>query len=133
VSDVAASNGKYVTVDPALPESIGSAPADSAGWIDIPISVATNGTAYIFGRVNCPTANDDSFWIRIDGGSWTMLNGLTTSGWQWISFGNASLTTGSHTLTIGHRENGALLDKISISDSLATPTGMGVPAAFTCP
>jgi hypothetical protein len=134
VTDGAASNGKYVTLDPAiLPESLSTPPATSAGWVVIPFTVPVNGNAFIFARVNCPSANDDSFWIRVDGGVWTMLNGLATSGWQWQPFGTYNLTAGAHTLTIGHRENGALLDKIGISDYPFAPQGLSAPAGNLCP
>lgn len=98
------------------------------------LEILTNSGSYsVFARCNDPTANDDSFWIKMDNGSWTMLNGLGTSGWQWASFGTFNLTAGSHTLTIGYREDGAKLDKISISDYPFAPTGMGQAAAILCP
>jgi len=46
------------------------------------------------------------------------------------SFGSFSLTAGSHSLTIAYREDGAQLDKISVSDSSLAPTGTGNQLRF---
>jgi hypothetical protein len=132
LTDAAPSNGKYVTVTPGT-QSLAAAPTGAANLITIPFSVPSSGNAAIFARVNCPTADDDSFWVQVDSGSFTMLNGLGTSGWGWVNFGTPTLTAGAHTLTIGYREDGALLDKILVSDYQFGPTGMGPEAAIVCP
>lgn len=119
-----ASNGKYITVKAGI-ESTGAAPTDSAGLITIPFSVTKDTTYSIFGRMNNPTANDDSYWIKIDNGSFVMCNGLFTSGWAWLSLSKSYLTKGNHKLTIGYREDGANLDKLCISSNSEEPTGMG--------
>ena len=83
-------------------------------------------------RVLCPTANDDSYWVRMDGGSWVMWNNISTTSWAWKQFPNTfSLSSGNHTLTFAYREDGAELDKISMSTSSALPTGQG-SAASNC-
>ncbi len=127
LTDAQASNGQYVTVTPGV-QSLSSAPTTTADWIVIPFSVSNSGNYAVFGRINCPTYDDDSFWVRMDSGSWTMLNGLVTSGWQWITLNNYTLTAGEHILYIGYREDGAKLDKISISDWPFAPAGMGEDA-----
>jgi len=133
VSDANASNGKYVTMTPGL-NSTASAPANSYGdWVIIPFSVTNSENYSIYGRCNNPTANDDSFWIQMDNGGFTMVNGLGTTGWQWVSIGSYYLTNGPHTLSIAYREDGAALDKVSISDYQFAPSGLGHPAQILCP
>jgi hypothetical protein len=61
-----------------------------------------------------------------------MFNGLVTSGWEWVSLGTYTLNKGAHTLSIGYREDGATLDKISISDYPLAPPGTGQPANNIC-
>ncbi len=119
-----ASNGKYITVKTGI-QSTSAAPADSSGLITIPFSVSKDTTYTIFGRMNNPTADDDSYWVKIDNGSFIMCNGLGTSGWAWLSITKPVLTKGNHKLTIGYREDGANLDKICISSSTDEPMGMG--------
>jgi len=124
VSDAAASNGKYITVQAGV-QSLSAAPTDSAGLLTIPFTVTKDSTYYVFGRVSCPTYDDDSFWVRVDDSTFVNCNGLKTSGWAWMNLSSYLLTKGSHTLTIGYREDGACLDKLCITDFLAAPKGMG--------
>jgi hypothetical protein len=85
--------------------------------------------------VNCASADDDSFWVSLDGGNFTNLNGLPTGGWIWTRFATGNLTAGAHTLTIGYREYGARLDKILVSDYPFAPGAgtTGPDAAVLCP
>jgi len=124
VSDAAASNGKYITVQAGV-QSLSAAPTDSAGLLTIPFTVTKDSTYYVFGRVSCPTYDDDSFWVRVDDSTFVNCNGLKTSGWAWMNLSSYLLTKGSHTLTIGYREDGACLDKLCITDFLVAPKGMG--------
>jgi hypothetical protein len=131
VTDAQASNGRYVTVKPGV-QSLSAAPTGAQNLIMIPFSLPTKGNFAVFGRLNCPTADDDSFWIKMDDGPFVMSNGLETSGWQWTTLNKYSLTAGEHTLTMGYREDGAKLDKISISNDAYAPEGMGKDAENTC-
>ncbi len=131
VDDGQASNGKYVTVKPGI-QSLNSAPADSSGRIYLPFSVDSSGNYSIYGRLNNPTFDDDSFWISVNGSEFELYNGLVTSGWEWVQFGNYDLDAGDNLLTIGYREDGATLDKIAISNALFAPTGEGDAALNIC-
>ncbi len=135
--DEAASNEGYVTIQAGL-NSTSSAPAGNTGTITIPFSVSKDTVYYLYARLNCPSAEDDSFWIKIDDGAYTLNNGLGTTGWQWVSLSSMELTTGEHTLTIAYREDGALLDKISLTDYVYGPpdvfgvSGAGGTAVNQC-
>jgi hypothetical protein len=129
--DAAASGGYYVMVRPDI-ESVAAAPANSEDHIVITFTADTDATYYLFGRMNCPTADDDSYWIKMDDGQFAMANGLGTSGWQWERIGRYALTVGEHTLTVAYRENGAKLDKICVSDYGYAPEGTGEDAENTC-
>ena len=125
------SNGKYVTVK-AGTQSLEQAPAGDESNIVIPFAVDTTDKYDLYARVNCPTYDDDSFWIKMDDGEYELNNGLVTSGWGWVNLGEYLLTEGEHNLTIGYREDGALLDKIAISNKLYAPAGMGDEAENLC-
>jgi hypothetical protein len=131
LENTTASNEKYVIVRPDT-ESVLTAPADSAGSIYFPFTIKSAGNYKLFGRVNCPGATDDSFWVKMDNGEFVMSNGLTTVAWQWKQLSNYSLTKGNHTLIIGFRENGAKLDKLCIANYASTPTEMGEEAENIC-
>jgi len=129
VSDATASNGNYVSVKTGL-NSLTTAPTGSSDVVSFPFSVDSAGTYNVFARVNCATADDDSYWIKMDNGAFVSINSLMTTGWQWLTLTTFTLTPGAHTLTIAYREDGAKLDKISISNSSTLPTDMG--GAVTC-
>ncbi len=41
--------------------------------------------------------------------------------WEWVRLPRYDLTAGEHVLTVGYRENGAGLDKVSISNTATPP------------
>ena len=129
--DTGASGGYYVTVRPDR-ESVAAAPANSKDHIVITFTADKDATYSVFGRLNCPTADDDSYWIKMDDEEFAMANGLGTRGWEWVRITRHRLTAGEHKLTIAYRENGAKLDKLCISSYPYAPEGMGEDAENAC-
>jgi (4-O-methyl)-D-glucuronate---lignin esterase len=130
-TDTSASNSQYLVIQPGN-NSTASAPTNTAGHINFPFTVSQAGTYRLFPRVLGPNANDDSFWIRMDGGTWVMWNNWWNPNWVWPPFPNTfNLTAGSHTLTFAYREDGARLDKVNLTTSTTAPTGTG-SAASNC-
>ncbi len=136
-SDAGASDGSFVTVKAGV-ESLGSASENSKDHIVLSFNITESGSYTLWGRARVPSANDDSFWIRMDDGSWTMWNNITGGAtWQWDDVHDAnnantvvsySLTKGSHTLTICYREDGAGLDKLYLTNTGNIPSGLGEEA-----
>ena len=126
-TDSEASNGKFVVVR-AGAQSIDAAPTEERASLSFPFSVKKAGTYTVYARANCPTADDDSFWVKVDDGDFVMVNGLGTRGWDWVKLDNFRLKAGNHTLEVAYREDGAKLDKISISNDRYAPEGLGAPA-----
>jgi len=131
LSSAQASNGYYVTVKSGT-ESLNNAPAGSENQIVLPFTLDARGNFTLYARLNCPTYDDDSFWIQMDDETFSMHNGLVTSGWEWVELNDYTLTEGEHTLTIGYREDGALMDKIVVSNYGTAPEGMGEDAENLC-
>jgi hypothetical protein len=132
VADGTASGGFYVQV--AAGNNSQSA-APSTGHAVFSFSVPAAGTYKVWGRVSVATNGDDSFWVRMDGGSWTNWNEISiATAWHWddVHDTNASnavktyaLAAGVHTLTIAYREDGTKLDKVIITNDLVSvPSGM---------
>ncbi len=124
VTDTTASNGKYVVVRNGL-NSTASAPTGDSSFVVFTFNIDSVANYNIRARVNCPTGDDDSYWIKIDNGTFTTVNNLTTSGWQWVPLASANLAVGAHTFTMAYREDGAKLDKLIISTSNAPIPGIG--------
>lgn len=131
LEDDEASNKLYVTVKQGT-ESLNGPNTDSAAVIYISFDIEEAGNYAVFARLNNPSYDDDSFWIKMNEGEFEMYNGLITTGWQWISIDNFNLNTGAHTLAVTYREDGAKLDKIAISNSPFAPTGLGEDAINLC-
>jgi hypothetical protein len=125
VADSTASSGQYV-VSPTV-ESLNSAPATAAGWVQLPFTAPAAGTYNVWFRKKTPTANDDSFWIRMDNGSWTLWNNMgNSSSWTWVKApATYNISAGNHTFVVGLRENGAQLDKVYLTTGTDTPSGTG--------
>jgi len=122
VADGAASGGHYLKTVKDQPRT---APADSACMLVARFSAPASDTYYVYGRVLCPTWDDDSYWIGMDGPLTTFANGLQTASWDWKELFSGNLSKGSHQLVIGGREDGACLDKLCITANPVPPTGMG--------
>ncbi|MBL3657191.1 extracellular catalytic domain type 1 short-chain-length polyhydroxyalkanoate depolymerase [Fulvivirga sediminis] len=119
------SNNGYVSVAQGN-NSLSSAP-DANGRITYSFNVAESGAYTLWGRVTAPSPDDDSFWVQVDGGSWLNWNGIApgSNSWTWDDVSSYNLSSGNHTLTIGYREDGALLDKLYITNTGQTPNGAG--------
>jgi subtilisin family serine protease len=145
-NDALASGGKAVQA-PAGTDTLG-APA-TGGHGKIPFSVATTGTYKVWGRSTAPKKEQDSWWFRVDTGTWRRWNNLpvgtpAATGYAWddvhddrqppAGTGSAAviftLTAGNHTLEFAYREGGSRMDRLLVTDDLTfVPTGMGPPSA----
>lgn len=128
-----ASNDNYVTIQSGN-NSTDIAPTDASGLLSFTFDINASGTYTLYARVICPNANDDSFWLKMDNGSYAMWNNIAgSSSWIWTNFPTTyNLNGGSHTLIIAYREDGARLDKIWITNSGGDLTGEGSVAENIC-
>ncbi len=137
LEDNNSSNGKYLIVKPGI-QALNSPSSNADDLLVYHFSVEESGSYKIWGRVLAPTANDDSFWIKMDGGNWIMWNNIAGgSTWQWDDVHNQSesnpmnyaLDPGGHTLTVCFREDGAAIDKFYLTNTGQEPTGKGSDAS----
>ncbi len=129
--DPQVSNKRFLTPEPGF-NSVSEAPADSADAIYIPFSVTYDTIYHLYGRLNCPGTDDDSYWIKMDENDFVMYDELGTSGWEWKEITSYNLTAGEHTLTIAYSEDGAGMDKLCITSDTVAPTWLGKPAEIYC-
>jgi len=124
-ADSAASGGQAVTV--AAGNNSKSTPPSNGSTV-VPFTVGSAGTYKVWGRVIAPTDDDDSFWVRLDNGTWTDWNDITAgSSWHWAPVTDdtksnavvlSDLAAGAHTITVAYREDGARLDRVLITNDL---------------
>lgn len=136
-----ASNGAYVLY-PGVGKTFLSAPADPDNHIIFRFIPAVIGTYEVHVRVQANSSNNDSFWVRINGGSWILFENFQKSlGFIWVKLfdnndgGNTVvryLTQDINVIEFAAREDGTKLDKIAIvTAGTPLPTGVGA-AAMNC-
>jgi hypothetical protein len=132
--DGMASGGMVITVAAGSAAPM-MAPADGIASFTF---MSEAGDHKVWGRAYVPDGDGDSFWVRMDGGTWVQWNGINAMAlmsFAWddvhdsVAMGAVqtfTLTAGMHTLDIAYREDGALLDKILITSDMAyVPMGEG--------
>jgi hypothetical protein len=99
-----------------------------------PFDAGTSTYTFHFRVDSNNTANDDSWFYRVDSGAWTTMNNITAaSGWRWVQgTATASLSVGRHTLEVRNREDGLSIDRIAfIPSGSSAPSGTG-PTGINC-
>lgn len=140
LSSSAASNQQYV-IPKTGQNSLASPPADTNSYLTYTIDILEPGNYQLYGRVIAPTSDDDSFWVRVDGGTWYKWDNLSTiATWDWRQVWdsdnsdnpiNFNLSVGTIKIDIAIREDGTQLDKLYLTKGGTIPTGQG-PNASNC-
>ncbi|MBP2833219.1 T9SS type A sorting domain-containing protein [Aquimarina sp. U1-2] len=128
-SNASASGNLYIQISEAY-NQYGDVPTDtSVGAVtsyDF-TSVSEDNFRFWFRTLNVGDTDDSFFW-RIDDGTWIRENGRSGVG-SWHATDNSAvdnLSQGQHTLQIAYRENGMRLDKFVIQlDNKRAPSGNG--------
>lgn len=111
----------------------GSGDSDT-NYIKYDLEVTNGGSFYIYLLSQGPDGSSDSFNVAVDSGSNYQVTTGSAGSWAWKKPSSSiSLSTGSHTLYIKVREDGAMVDKIALTKTSSTPSGLGgtalVPSA----
>ena len=122
-----ASNGKYVVVTNGNTYSV---PSDiAANRVRFTVNTTAAGAFKMFARIKAPSGLDDSYFVRVNGGSWyAWSRGLAgVAGFDWKAYpkNNISLKAGTNTIDFAYREDGTLLDKIMLTTTSTVPSGTG--------
>ena len=121
MDDELASNGKYITIESGY--TSGTSAPGVTGQITYKVNV-TSGVYKMYWRLLMPSVKEDSFWMKIDDGSWIKVTwDVAISDWTWKEISTMEWTEGEHIITVAYREYGALLDKIHIGSSIPTDLG----------
>jgi len=115
-----------------VPDGPGNdAPEGGTGAATWTVSVPEDGTYVLWGEVEAPATNDNSFYVSVDGGeetAWhTPAPEETTDGWTWDPVSSLasgehtdpvvfSLEEGRHRIRIRNREDGTRLRRLRITN-----------------
>jgi hypothetical protein len=91
------------------------------------VTTGNAGSYTVWVRMYAATANNDSFWQSVDGGTKTALTAGNLATWVWTKGASWTLTAGLHSLVLGHRDEQTRGDRIILTDDpnftpTATPT-----------
>ena len=125
-SSSSASNGKY-----AYPTATKySTPTEStANWVRFTVQTTEAAAFKLFARLNAPDGLSDSYYVRVNGGSWYSwsqgLNGASGFVWKKYDIDPLQLRSGTNTIDVAFREEGTLLDKLMLTTTTSVPGSMG--------
>ena len=130
-SGSSASSGQYAQVASGN-YSASNAP-DASGQLSFTFSVSQAGSYKLFTRHKSLNGFDDSYWLRVNNGSWGQQgvnSDVDAFVWEQTA-GTLPLNSGTNTITIGYREPDFSLDKLFVTLTGSLPTGQG-SAATNC-
>ena len=123
--DIHASGGQYISVRDGM-NSTDSPPG--SGKFRYNFNIQNDDTYAIWGRTKTDDGNEDSFWMRMDGGEWIQWNNIRESDmWKWNEVHNSledgrpvlyRLSRGNHMLEFAYREENIALDKLLITNNI---------------
>ena len=111
-------------------------PADGpANRVRFALESPTGGDYSLFARVNAPSGQSDSYWVRINDGEWySWSRGFRQGqGFRWKRYpdGPVSLRAGTNTIDFAFREAGTQLDKLHLNTTGVRPPVTDFGAAGT--
>jgi hypothetical protein len=80
------------------------------------VTTANAGSYTLWVRMYAATANNDSFWQSVDGGTKSALTAGNLATWVWTKGDSWTLTAGLHSLVLGHRDEQTRGDRIIVTD-----------------
>lgn len=131
LADNLASTSTYVMAKPGF-GSVVTPPINNADMIDMNVTITKDTTYYIYGRFNNTSTSSDAFWIKIDNGTFQLVDNLTTTSWEWKALTSLNLTVGAHTITVAFAEDGAKFDKLVVKNSQIEAVSVGEEMANVC-
>jgi hypothetical protein len=127
ISDPDASGGSYVVSETFSSKSV--VPSIPSGVVSFNFDVSEGSDYELYARVKAPGSGNNSFWVRVNGGSWIFWGNMTIgSQYNWNEVKNSpfSLAAGANLIEFGYREKGAQLDKLHlVKVGNEAPVGIG--------
>lgn len=98
-----------------------------SGHVEIPFSVPDDSDYVLWGRVNAPDGQRNSFYVSVDGGEEVEWHIPASDDWSWEPVGRGSaddsrvqiyrLEPGQHTLRVRNREDGTQLEQLVVTNT----------------
>ena len=110
--------------------SSSGAPSDAASnRIRFTFSSPNAGDMKLFARISAASASNDSYYVRVNGGNWMeWFTDIQANGsFNWNLFAKRlPIKVGTNVVDFAYREEDTRLDKIFITSTTQTPSGLGL-------
>lgn len=106
-------NGNYVWTPAGTGTNTNGSPTAKATYS---VTFANAGSYTLWVRMYAATANNDTFWQSIDGGTKTVLTAGSLGTWVWTKGSSWNVSAGAHSLVLGHRDEQTRADRIILTD-----------------
>ncbi|MAE62913.1 MAG: hypothetical protein CMJ18_01465 [Phycisphaeraceae bacterium] len=121
-SDAGASGGQYLEVAPGSGDHYDAVPDGME--VTYAFTVDETGTYRVLGQVHGPDTSSNSFYVSIDGGAWIEFHFDSSVGWIVAEITDGpeltqvtfDLASGQHTMRVRAREDGATVDKWTLTN-----------------
>jgi hypothetical protein len=141
-TDNDASEGEFMEITSGN-NSQSSAPSGIDDRMRYTFNLLQAGGYKVYFRVRSPNAQGDSFWVRVNEGTWIKFNSITTNDeFRWIRVWDSddglepvvfNMNAGENTLDVTYREEDTKLDKIYITQNGTAPADADFgPMASNC-
>jgi hypothetical protein len=117
-SDPNASGGQYVIVPEGSGNNFDDVTNGGPGQVSLSFNVPEGGAYNLWARTIAPTQGSDSFYVTNSGSlirEWTIPG---SAGWQWNKVAEVFLGAGPLSVEFRHREDGAWLDEVLLTNDL---------------
>ena len=113
--------------------STGAPPPDvPENQVSFTVSDAEAGTYHLFARILAPGPDSDSYWVRVNGGSWyewyQKLQRGSSFHWNRMP-ATITLEGGTNVIDFAYREGNTRLDKLHLNQENTLPLGLGALAS----
>lgn len=130
-NDALASDTTYIVVEGDVISRDAPPEATAANLVTFTTYVQEADSFRLWGRVLSNSPDEDSFWVRVNGGTWQQWsNRLRKDGeWIWREVAGSPfyVTEGEVTIDFTYREPNTWLDKIYLTSLKASPKGISAP------
>lgn len=120
--DATASNSHYVWIPAGQGNNTSQTGTTGIAAFTFNAPVAAN--YYVWARVKAANTSDDTFWVKMDSGTYQTWTLPVSSSWTWDKVNSSTqdpviwaLQPGNHTVRVRWREDGAKLDRVIITSN----------------
>ena len=132
MEDEMASGGTYVVAAEGSVSVMNAPEAVAANLVTFTVPIQVQDSFRLMAHVKGSAPDNDSFWVRVNGGEWRAWDRRISDGdgWVWREVAGSPIEAAAGTLTVdfAFREANTQLDKLFLTNLSRTPEGIDQPS-----